>query len=44
MTYGELIERIADAMLVGRPRVGIDVTLTAVASVVAAAIAGEDVG
>ena len=31
-------------MLVRRPRVGIDVTMTAVASVVAAAIAGEDVG
>jgi uncharacterized protein YbjT (DUF2867 family) len=44
MSYGELVERIADAMLVRRPRVGIDVTMTGVASVVAAAIAGEDVG
>ncbi len=44
MSYGELVERIADAMLVSRPRVGIDVTMTGVASVVAAAIAGEDVG
>ena len=42
MTYGEMIERIADAMLVRRPRVALDVTLTALASVVAAAIAGED--
>jgi uncharacterized protein YbjT (DUF2867 family) len=44
MSYGELVERIADAMLVRRPRVGIDVTMTGVASVVAAAIADEDVG
>jgi len=44
MSYGELVERIADAMLVSRPRVGIDVTMTGLASVVAAAIAGEDVG
>ena len=32
MSYGELVERIADAMLVRRPRVGIDVTMTGVAS------------
>jgi uncharacterized protein YbjT (DUF2867 family) len=44
MSYGELVERIADAMLVRRPRVGIDLTMTGVASVVASAIAGEDVG
>jgi uncharacterized protein YbjT (DUF2867 family) len=44
MSYGELVERIADAMLVSRPRVGIDVTMTGLASVVAAAIAGEDHG
>ncbi len=44
MSYGELVERIADAMLVRRPRVGIDVTMTGLASVVASAIAGEDVG
>ena len=44
MSYGELVERIADAMLVSRPRVGIDVTMTGLASVVAAAIADEDVG
>jgi uncharacterized protein YbjT (DUF2867 family) len=44
MSYGALVERIADAMLVRRPRVGIDVTMTGLASVVASAIAGEDVG
>jgi uncharacterized protein YbjT (DUF2867 family) len=44
MSYGELVERIADAMLVRRPRVGIDVTMTGLASIVASAIAGEDVG
>jgi uncharacterized protein YbjT (DUF2867 family) len=44
MSYGELVERIAEAMLVRRPRVGIDVTMTGLASVVAAAIADEDVG
>jgi uncharacterized protein YbjT (DUF2867 family) len=42
MTYEELIVRIADAMLVDRPRVGLGFTLTAVASQVAAAVAGED--
>jgi uncharacterized protein YbjT (DUF2867 family) len=44
MSYGELVERIADAMLVSRPSVGIDVRMTGLASVVAAAIADEDVG
>jgi uncharacterized protein YbjT (DUF2867 family) len=44
MSYGELVERIADAMLVSRPRVGLNVTMTGLASVVAAAIADEDVG
>src|SRR5215210_1896199 len=44
MSYGELVERIADAMLISRPRVGIDVTMTGLASVVAAAIADEEVG
>ncbi len=44
MSYGELVERIADAMLVSRPRLGLNVTMTGLASVVAAAIADEDVG
>jgi uncharacterized protein YbjT (DUF2867 family) len=42
LTYGEIVERIRDAMLVGRPRLELPVTMTAVASRVAAAIAGED--
>jgi uncharacterized protein YbjT (DUF2867 family) len=42
MTYGAMIARIADAMLVRRPIVPVDVTLTPLASVVGAAIAGED--
>ena len=42
VTYAELIERIADGMLVRRPRLSLNLTLTPVASVVAAAIAGED--
>ena len=44
MSYGELVERIADAMLVSRPRIGMNVTMTGLASVVAAAVADEDVG
>jgi len=44
MTYAELIGRIADAMLVARPRLQLGVALTPLASVVAAAVAGEDVG
>ncbi len=43
MTYAELIDRIRDAMLVGRPTVRLGrLTLTPVASRVAAALAGED--
>jgi uncharacterized protein YbjT (DUF2867 family) len=42
MTYEELIVRIADSMLVDRPRVGLGFTLTPVAAQVAAAVAGED--
>jgi uncharacterized protein YbjT (DUF2867 family) len=44
MTYQQLIERIADAMLVRRPTWPLNLTMTPVASVVAAAVAGEDVG
>ena len=43
MTYADLIARIADAMLVSRPRIELPFSLTPVASVVAAAIAGEHV-
>lgn len=44
VTYGELVERIRDALLIGRPRLELPISMTPVASVVAAAIAGEDVG
>ncbi|MCU0313504.1 MAG: NAD(P)H-binding protein [Solirubrobacteraceae bacterium] len=43
LTYGAMIERIRDALLLGRPRIDLPFTLTPVASVVAAAIAGEQV-
>jgi uncharacterized protein YbjT (DUF2867 family) len=42
MTYAEMIGRISDAMMVRRPALGLGISLTPVASVVAAAIAGED--
>ena len=41
LTYGAMIERIRDLMIVGRPRVDVNLTATPVASRVAAAIAGE---
>ena len=42
LTYGEMITRIADLMLVSRATLPISLTVTPVASRVAAAIAGED--
>jgi uncharacterized protein YbjT (DUF2867 family) len=42
MTYAAMIARISDALMVRRPSVGVGVSLTPIASVVAAAIAGED--
>ncbi len=42
VSYGELIDRIRDALLVGRPPIRLGFSLTPVASRVAAAIAGED--
>jgi uncharacterized protein YbjT (DUF2867 family) len=42
MTYADMIARIADALLVRRPSVSLDINLTPIASVVAAAVAGED--
>ena len=42
MTYAAMIARISDALMIRRPSVGLGVSLTPVASVVAAAIAGED--
>jgi uncharacterized protein YbjT (DUF2867 family) len=44
VTYAQLIERIRDALLLARPRMDLPLTLTPVASRVAAAIAGEDPG
>jgi uncharacterized protein YbjT (DUF2867 family) len=44
MTYEELIERIADHMLVERPAIRLGFSLTPVASVIAAAVAEEDPG
>lgn len=44
LTYGELIERIRDVMLLDRPKLSLPLSMTPVASVVAAAIAGEDHG
>jgi uncharacterized protein YbjT (DUF2867 family) len=42
LTYGEMIARIAELMLVGRPSLGLGVSATAVTARFAAAIAGED--
>jgi len=44
MSYEQLMERIADAMMITRPSIGLNFNLTPIASVVAAAVAGEDVG
>jgi uncharacterized protein YbjT (DUF2867 family) len=42
LTYGQLISRIAELMLVHRPSIGLRVSMTAVTARFAAAIAGED--
>ena len=42
LSYAEMIERIRDAMVVGRPALRLGLEATPVASRVAAAIAGED--
>jgi uncharacterized protein YbjT (DUF2867 family) len=44
VTFAQLVERIRDALLLGRPRVDLPVTMTAIGSRVAAAITGEDPG
>lgn len=44
VTYAGLIDRIRDALLVGRPVIPLPLSATAIAAPVAAAIAGEDVG
>jgi uncharacterized protein YbjT (DUF2867 family) len=42
LTYGEILERIADLMLIARPALKIGVNMTGLTARVAAAIAGED--
>jgi uncharacterized protein YbjT (DUF2867 family) len=42
LSYGEMLARIAEAMLVGRPTLRLGVNLTPIAGRVAAAIAAED--
>jgi uncharacterized protein YbjT (DUF2867 family) len=44
MTYGELLDVIGDVMMLERPTLRLGFNLTPVASVVAAAVAGEDAG
>jgi uncharacterized protein YbjT (DUF2867 family) len=44
MTYGEMLERIGDVMMLERLTLRLRFNLTPVASVVAAAVAGEDPG
>jgi uncharacterized protein YbjT (DUF2867 family) len=44
VTFAELVERIRDTLLLGRPRLDLPVTMTAIGSRVAAAITGEDPG
>jgi uncharacterized protein YbjT (DUF2867 family) len=44
MTYGELLDGIGDVMMLERPTLRLRFNLTPVASVVAAAVAGEDPG
>jgi uncharacterized protein YbjT (DUF2867 family) len=43
VSYGALIERIVELMLIGRPTVNVGATLSAIAAPLAAAVAGEDV-
>lgn len=42
LTYGEMLERIAEAMLIGRPTVRLKLSMNVIAGRVAAALAGED--
>jgi uncharacterized protein YbjT (DUF2867 family) len=44
MSYAEMLQRIGDALMINRPRIGLGFTLTPIAAVVAAAVAGEEVG
>ncbi len=42
LTYGEMLQRIADSMLLNRPTLGLALNATPLAAPLAAAIAGED--
>ena len=42
LSYGQMIERIAELMLLGRPAIGLPLNATPIAARVAAAIASED--
>ncbi len=44
MTYADMLGRIADVMMIDRPALRLGFNLTPVASVIAAAVAGEDPG
>jgi uncharacterized protein YbjT (DUF2867 family) len=44
LSYGEMLERIGAVMMIDRPAINLGFNLTPVASVVAAAVAGEDPG
>ena len=44
MSYLDMLRRIADVTMIDRPSVSLGFNLTPVASVVAAAVAGEDPG
>ncbi len=44
MSHGDMMERIADLMMVGRARINLPFSLTPIAAPVAAAVAGEDLG
>jgi uncharacterized protein YbjT (DUF2867 family) len=44
MSYAQMLQRIAEEMMIRRPSFGLNFNLTPVASVVAAAVAGEDLG
>jgi uncharacterized protein YbjT (DUF2867 family) len=41
LSYGEIVQRIAELMILGRPSVGFGVTLTPIAARLAASLAGE---
>jgi uncharacterized protein YbjT (DUF2867 family) len=44
MSYAEMLDRIADRLMISRRSIGLGFTLTPVAAVIAAAVAGEEVG